>query len=149
VNKKLLFFLVFIPNLYAQSLFLSRVKNNTADTLYKVIVPDEDYEMLVPAGSEADFGSWLDLRRAGQVQLAVLQGEGEPIFVHFGPESAGCASDDAFAQSVIYWFGFPNASDEDKLYKTCCIESNNVDLVLTIHANGLPEIQELSLPGGK
>jgi len=138
----LICFLSVVGATQTQSLFLSRIKNDTPDTLYKVIVPDEEYDVLVPPGTEADFGSWLDLQRSSEVQLAVIAGEGDPIFINQGPESAGCASDEAFAQSVIYWAGLPSASNDDKMYKTCCVDKGDLDLSLIIQPDGTPVIEE-------
>lgn len=124
------------------ALFLSHIKNETPDTLYKVIVPDENYEMLVPPGQDADFGQWLDLLRAHEVQLAAIgEDAGDPIFVTRGPESAGCSADD-IAQSVIYWCGAPSVDANNKNYKTCCMRGD-LTLELIIHPDGSPEIAEI------
>ena len=138
----LICFLLVVSATQTQSLFLSRIKNDTPDTLYKVIVPDEEYDVLVPPGTTADFGSWLDLQRSKEVQLAVIAGEGDAIFVNQGPESAGCASEESFAQSIEYWAGFPSTSSEDKIYKTCCIDKGDLDLSLIIQPDGTPVIEE-------
>ncbi len=139
---RLLCFLLVVGVTQTQSLFLSRIQNDTPDTLYKIIVPDEEYDVLVPPGTTADFGSWLDLQRSKEVQLAVIAGEGDPIFINQGPESSGCASDQSFAQSVVYWTGFPSASNDDKIYKTCCIDKGDLDLSIIIQPDGIPVIEE-------
>jgi len=124
------------------ALFLSRIENKTSDILYKVIVPDEDYEMLVPPGQTADFGQWLNLLRSNEVQLAAIGDEaGDPIFVTKGPESTGCSQND-FAQSVIYWCGAPSIDASQKIYKTCCM-TKDLALALTIQEDGTPEIAEI------
>lgn len=137
------FFIICCIN--AQSLFLSRVKNDTPDTIYKIIIPDEDYEILVPPATEASFGSWLDLQREKEVQLAVITGEGDPIFVTKGPESAGCP-EEAISQSIVYWSGFPSLDDSQKNYKTCCMQKGDVTLALTIAPDGTPQIEDITPP---
>jgi len=142
MKKLLLIIFGLLVTIQARAVTLARVKNDTVNTLYKVMVPLDNYEVLLPPGTEADFGSWLDLRRYKEVQCAVLKGDGEPIFVHIGPESAGCASEESFAQSIVYWQGLPNPSEEDKIYKTCCMPDEKMHLELHIHADGHPEITE-------
>jgi hypothetical protein len=125
-----------------QALFLARIKNETPETLYKVIIPDEDYEMLVPPGKEADFGQWLDLQRSKEVQLAAIgDNAGDPIFIKRGPEAAGCANDE-LGQSVIYWSGLPSADASQKNYKISCIKGD-VELLLDIQPDGTPELDEI------
>ena len=133
---------VVISQCATPALFLARIENKTSDILYKIIVPDEDYEMLVPPGQTADFGQWLDLLRSHEVQLAAIGDEaGDPIFVTKGPESAGCAEKD-FAQSVIYWTGVPSIDASQKTYKTCCMKGD-LALELIIQQDGTPEIAEI------
>lgn len=133
---------VAISQCAAPALFLARVENKTSDILYKVIVSDEDYEMLVPPEQTADFGQWLDLLRLHKVQLAAIGDEaGDPIFVTKGPESAGCSQND-YAQSVIYWSGAPSIDANQKTYKTCCMKGD-LALALIIQQDGTPEIAEI------
>jgi len=131
--------LMCLNNTYAAVYFV-RVKNDTPDSLYKVIVPQEDYEVLVPAGQTADFGDWINMARDTQIQIAVIAGEGEPIFVTNGPDIAACA-DDEITQSVVYWSGFPNLTDDQKQYQACCVEGD-VSLELIIQPDGEPTLAE-------
>lgn len=125
------------------TIYFSRVKNETPDSLYKVIVPQEDYEVLVPAGKTADFGDWINMQRDKEIQVAVIAGEGESIFVKTGPDIAACAEDE-IAPSVAYWSGFPNITDDQKIYKSCCSEED-LSLELIIQPDGMPTIEEANL----
>ena len=124
------------------SVYLSEIKNGTPSTLYKIIVPDEDYDILLPAGKSKYLGAWFDLRRGNELQLAVMQGDGEPVFIHIGPESAGCGKEDV-ACSIIYWTSAPSVDSNEKVYQTFCQTDDQLRLVLSIEPDGTPVVSEL------
>ena len=148
MNKKIYFAVIAIlitSALHANAMrtptYLGSVKNDTPNTLYKIIIPDEGYEQLLPAGQTTDFTSgWLDLQRNNEVQLAIVNGEGEPVFIKNGPIST-CEDWNLFSQSIAYWTKFPNLLDEEKEFKTFCFKKE-LWLKLTIQPNGVPVLEE-------
>lgn len=124
------------------AIYLSAIKNDTPDTLYKIIIPAEDYEILLPAGTQKYLGEWFDLQRGNEIQLAVIKGDGEPIFIQKGPESAGCEKD-AMAHSVIFWTGLPMLDTSQRMYQTYCQIDRDLKLELSIDPEGNPIVNEI------
>jgi len=147
--KKIVFFgyLSFLFNLFGGvEVYLSVIKNETGfgngkgGILYKVGVPDEHYVFLLPPGTTKKIGTWVNLSKQSKIFLAPLKGDGDPIFIEWGPESAGKCKTDVIIQSVIYWQGAQNASSSEKTYQTYCLDEDIVELGMKIRPNGTPEI---------
>lgn len=123
------------------AMYLSVIKNDTPDTLYKIIIPAEDYEILLPAGTQKILNEWFDLQRGNELQIAVLKGDGEPIFIQKGPESSGCDKD-MMAHSVVFWTGAPTLDASQKTYQTYCQIDRDLKLELSIDPEGNPIVSE-------
>ncbi len=122
--------------------YLVSIVNNTYDTLYEAIFAEESYKILVPAGTTKNLEHWINLERGSTLIVAPLKGDGKPIFVLYGPESAGeCAS---VPQSVQTWTGQPLPQPSEKTYTTYCLDKDEAELSLHIDENGQPNIEPVS-----
>jgi hypothetical protein len=143
MNKKhLVLSLSFIVSfLYGETrVFLSSVENESDKTLYKVYVPSEKYEFLLPPHTKKVLGSWVNLQERPDIYLGIMKGDGEPIFLDWGPESSGECDPNALVQSFIYWAGEQRPPSSYKNYLTCCLNKEKVELGLKIHPDGKPDI---------
>jgi len=126
------------------SVYLTLIENNTGKTdggiLYRVGVPDESYAFLLPPGEKKSLGTWVNLEKQRHIYISVLKGDGDPIFIEWGPESAGSCRPDIVSQSIIYWQGAQNVSSNEKIYQTYCLNDPVVELGFKIHPDGTPEI---------
>jgi hypothetical protein len=131
----------------APAMYLSVIKNDTPETIYKIIIPAENYEILLPPGTQKHLSEWFDMQRYNEsqrdsdVQLAVMQGEGDPIFIKQGPESSGCDKD-MMAQSLMFWTGAPTVDSSQKTYQTYCLTDRDLKLELSIDPEGNPIVSE-------
>jgi len=144
--KKIIFLCGICINLFGvSSVYLGLVENNTGlgggsgGILYKATVPEEAYSFLLPPGSTKRLGHWMNLRKQKMI-IAALKGGGDPIFLEWGPESAGKCKPNVAVQSIIYWKGAQNALSDEKTYQTYCLNDDKVELGLRIHPNGKPEV---------
>lgn len=124
------------------AIYLSVIKNDTPDVLYKIIIPEEDFEILLPPGTQKYLGEWFDMQRGNELQLAVMQGDGGPVFIQKGPESSGCDKN-AMAQSIIFWTGAPIVDSSQKIYQTYCLADRDLKLEMCIDPDGNPVVNEI------
>lgn len=128
----------------SSNVYLSLIENNTNKTLYEVHIPSEKYTFLLPPNAKKRLGRWVDFQERPDIYLGVLKGDGEPIFLDWGPESSGDCPKNVFVQGFIYWSGEQNPPSSDKTYLTCCLTEDKVELGLRIHPDGKPELYVLS-----
>lgn len=148
IKKYFGWFLLLSTNILSASsgvstVYLSLIENNTGKTLYEVHIPSEKYTFLLPPNTKKNLGRWIDFHERPDIYLGVLKGAGEPIFLDWGPESSGDCPKNIFVQSFIYWSGEQNPASSDKMYLSCCLEENKVELGLKIHPDGKPELYVL------
>ena len=129
------------------AVYLSVLENQTGSVdnqlgvMYKVFFPTESADLLLPPGTKKMLRGWINLPKQSQVIIAPLKGDGDPIFLEWGPESSGqCTNNQSMVQSIIYWIGAQNTLSAAKTYQSYCLNDEEVELGLRIKFNGEPEI---------
>jgi len=141
IKKGLLYGLMLMQaSCFGSRVWLSLIENNTAKTLYEVHIPHEKYSFLLPPNTKKSLGTWVNFKKRPDIFLGVLKGDGDPIFLDWGPESSAECSGKVMVQSFIYWAGEQNPPSTFKTYMTCCLNEEIVELGLRIHPNGKPEM---------
>ncbi len=142
--KKMLPLIIISTGLCAKvPLYLSLIKNTSQESIYKVYVPAEDYSMLIFPQSEERLERWMNLADQKKFYISTLKGDGETIFVEYGPEPSGACDGDMMPQSIIYWRGSQSTLPENKTYQAYCPTSDTPSLALTLDDEGTPEITPL------
>lgn len=124
-------------------LYLSLIENGSRDSLYKVRVPAEDYDMMIFPQSEEHLEHWMNLSEQKMFYISTLKGEGETIFVEYGPEPSGACDSEMMPHSVVYWRGSQSTLPENKSYRAYCPTGESPSLAMHIDDDGNPEITPL------
>lgn len=138
--KRFIFFSCFIirPCVAVQATYLASVTNNTINTVYEIFFASEAYSIQIAPMTTKSLGHWVDLEHEPLISIAPIKGDGQSIYLHYGPEAAGeCAT---IPQMVQVWTGQPLPPADQKTYLTCCLTDENAQMSLTIDEDGAPHV---------
>lgn len=135
-----------IGHVYADApLYLSKITNQTNDTLFKVWVADERYEILIFPNTSAELGQWFNFQVQKSLIIAPQKGNGSlPIFVEYGPEPSAKCPEGALPHSLIFWYGSQSTPNDNKAYQAYCQEGKNPSVELIIRPDLTVEIAPLN-----
>jgi hypothetical protein len=141
--KKIVVLVLCITYAYAvPRTYIRSIVNKNQRVLYEVLLPREEYVAHLFPGESIDLGHWMELKKNSPIYIAVLKGDGEPMYIELGEEASGtCASETELPHSIVMYSGQHRPPSNQKHYiKYCGSGVDSIDFDFVITPDGKPSI---------